>query len=153
MKAGALLLCFSISAFSQNYLIKFAPDNQPYVGMTGYVAQLTATASTKLAPGWDTNVNAAIFASIMSNSTWQLTSSAGFQVTTNRLSRIVALYNQIPAARSNMTFISNTGLTNTATLSAAIKLQAQVVDGVLEELQRIGPILQQMYQPDLDATP
>lgn len=66
------------------------------------------------------------------------------------LARIVALFNQIPSARSNAAFIQSTGLTNVATISAAVKMEANILEGILEELQRLGPVLKQIYKPEED---
>lgn len=80
-----------------------------------------------------------------SNKTWQTNAKRDAN-----LARIVALFNQIPAARSNATFIQSTSLTNVATISAAVKMEANILDGILEELQRLGPVLKQIYRPEED---
>ena len=69
------------------------------------------------------------------------------------LARLVVLFNQIPAARTQMTNIQNSTIGNVAAASTAIKTQANVINGILEELQRLGPVLKQIYKPDEDTTP
>lgn len=69
------------------------------------------------------------------------------------LDRIVALFGQIPTARSQMQTISTNASMTQAQAIAAVRQIANVTDGILEELQRLGPVLRQMYKPEEDQTP
>lgn len=66
------------------------------------------------------------------------------------LARIVALFQQIPAARVQMQTISTNASMTQAQAIAAVRQEANVIDGILEELQRLGPVLKQIYKPEED---
>ena len=69
------------------------------------------------------------------------------------LARIVELFQQIPAGRTSMTNIMNATISNVAQASTHIKTLANVMDKILEELQRLGPVLKEAYKPETDNTP
>lgn len=143
-------------AHAQNVLVKFYPDNVPFTGLTNYPAVLLPVNSTTNAPGWTTNMTVVDYTAYLASK--QPVYDAAINAESNRIAtmsiansaRIVALFQQIPAARVQMQTIStNTGMTQAQAI-AAVRQEANVIDGILEELQRLGPVLKQIYKPEED---
>ena len=167
-------LSLTIAACSaQNVLVNFYPANQPFAGLTNYPAQdLEVTWSTN-SPGWATNMldtdYAAYKAGLLpayltasSNAQYQ----ASLPVATN-LANYMLLSSMIPLGLADCTTRTNTLWTEywsfrsgtnsaagTNAIVADVIMQCYISDiyhrEILDLLSRLGPVLQQLYQPASD---
>ena len=160
-----------------NRLVKFYPDNQPYVGITNYPQRIEDTDLLTTPAGWNTNFigrvgfeeHMAGFGAVLSLARSNKVYLARIQ-SANNLARLLQLYDLIPAGRVICTNNAATIATIEASLASGTNTQAQVIvrirqlngvvaeqrvihANVLEYLQRLGPMLRDLYRADRDTSP
>lgn len=156
MRTILALLLFTASAFCQDYLVKFCPDNKPYAGMTNWPAAVH-NLNTVPTPDYDVRTNLVWLASVQAPQ-WSIY-NAGFsndQVlaatkANANLAKIVSLFNQIPSARGTIQNVATNA--NAGNAVAGLKQVAGIMDGVLEMFQRLLPELRDQYDGSRDQTP
>ena len=158
-----------------NKLVKFYADNLPYACITNYPARTENTDIATTPTGWNTNFIGGVgydeylesfrpaFTVAKSNAVYL----ARARNATN-IARLLVLHNQIPAGRTITSNDVATLSTIEASLAAGTNTTAQTVirirqlngvvedlrqiqAGILEYLQRLGPVLKDLYKPDIDT--
>lgn len=160
MKTTILVLLSSFVLCSgQNILVKFYPDNQPYSGLTNYPAVTQPVSWSTNTIGWNTNMTLAAYAAYKdsfsaqyaageSNATYQAQAALNANV-----ARLLTLYNGIPSARTQLrSFANGTNTLTTAQLTTATRQLADYTEKLMEFIQRLGPVLKEIYKPEQDST-
>lgn len=157
MRTLLFLILSSHLLSAQNLLVRFYPNNQPYQGLTNYPSEIRAVSFTTNAPGWNTNMTFAQYDLLRSASVPIYESGASNEAYTAELAlkqntdRLVQLYAGIPSARATINSFSNaTNTMTTAQLTAATRQLAGYTEKLMEFIQRLGPVLKEMYKPEDD---
>lgn len=173
MKTTIAILLICASAFSQNVLVTFWPTNQPYQGLTNWPQGAKPVSWSTNTPGWATNMTLANYSAYVaaqqpvydagvSNALY----SANVNISSNAAAW-QAMYVQIPLGISdssnriftlgNLIASWNSGTNNAAGTNSIIKqtmqnvqVSYQYLNQIIVYLSRLGPGLQQVYQPAND---
>lgn len=174
-----LMVCLPILAQNDNTnrLVKFYPDNRPYDGLTNYPVKIEDTSLTNVPTGWDTNFIGQVgfeeHMAALKDKMGVASSNASYIArvkSTNNIARLLVLYDQIPIGRTLCSNVLTSVNTIESSLASGTNTQAQVVvrirqlnqavadlntvqSGILELLQRLGPVLKTLYNPGIDNVP
>lgn len=157
MKTPLILLFSGFLAFGQDYSVCFYGPGNPD-GLPEFWPKTVQPGATNLPAGFVAMTQAALDDCIATNkpayTAWQSNRVyvAQAKISAN-LARIVELFQQIPTGRASMTNTMNATISNVSQASTHIKTMANVLDKILEELQRLGPVLKDIYRPESDSTP
>ena len=136
----ALLLVHAATA-ADYLLVRFFPDNKPYVGLTNYPSQVQPSESSEIVAGWVTNMTKANYQSYVDAllPVYRVgESNALYQSKLELDSKIEAL----AVAYSNLQWCADNwaSVTNLTTLRIAVKAEGDV-------LLKLGPVLKELYKP------
>jgi len=161
MKTTTLLFlfCSVLTLSAQNFGVTFYATNSPEVlaGMPKFYPKIIESLGTNtvVVPPAVLMTGPQVQDCFMTNHiAYEAYSNQREMIRTNaNIARIIQLFAQIPAARAQMTNIQTSTISSVAAASTAIKTSANVINGILEELQRLGPMLKDLYRPESDETP
>ena len=171
----SLILLFAVvCGHAQNILVLFYTDNQPLTGLTNWPLRTKDVSFSTNAPGWSTNMTKVdyeayraarlpLYNAAESNMLYQQKVALDANI-----ARLLVLHAQIPAGRTITSNDVATLATVEASLAAGTNTTAQTVirirqlngvvedlrqiqAGILEYLQRLGPVLKDLYKPDIDT--
>jgi hypothetical protein len=161
-------------AYPQRLLVQFYTNDASGIP-NGWPRTVSETDKTNIASGWHANYSVSEYLSYRSSmqaqhNAWVSNSALATSiVTSNNLARLMDLHSTIPTGRTITSNAAVTIATIEGSLASGTNSQAQVVTrirqlngvmenlraieaNILEYLQRLGPVLKDLYRPENDET-